>query len=80
MKRPSRLLSVAVVVSALSPAALLAYQIWRGETWSGFLRRDVVSSMIIKDAPPLVIPIWHASLAFADPQYYSVELFDSASL
>jgi hypothetical protein len=72
MNRPSPLLSVAVVISALSPAAILALQIWGGATWPGLLKRDVISSTNIERAPPLSIPIWHASrikLASAEPQY-----------
>ena len=72
MNRPSPLLSVAVVISALSPAAILALQIWGGETWPGLLKREVISSTNIERAPPLSIPMWHASrikLASAEPQY-----------
>jgi len=80
MKRPSPLLSVAVVISALSPAAILAFQIWGGETWPGLLKREVIASTNIERAPPLSIPIWHASsipiwhasrikLASTEPQY-----------
>lgn len=72
MNRPSPLLSVAVVISALSPAAILALQIWGGETWPGLLKHEVISSTNIERAPPLSIPIWHASrikLASAEPQY-----------
>jgi hypothetical protein len=80
MKRPSPLLSVAVVISALLPVAILAFQIWGGETWPGLLKREVIESTNIERAPPLSIPIWHASrikLASAEPQYNLAEVISS---
>jgi hypothetical protein len=41
-------------------------------TWPGLLKREVISSTNIERAPPLSIPIWHASRikpASAEPQY-----------
>src|ERR1700723_983283 len=38
MKRPSTWLSVAVIVSALSPAALMASTIWMGDSWVGVVK------------------------------------------
>ena len=76
MKRPSPLLSVAVVISALSPAAILAFQIWGGSTWPGILKHEVISSGI-KGTSPLSMPILHASgtmFAYIKP---SVELINS---
>ena len=80
MKRPSPLFSVAVVISALSPAAILAFQIWGGPTWPGILKREVISFRIIKDASPLSIPSLPASatmFAYVKPQFYTVELINS---
>ena len=64
MKRPSSVLSIAVVLSALSPAALTAASIWGGESWtSALLSGFAVSITIPLMLAILIIPIAVARLA-----------------
>ena len=39
MKRPYRWITVAVIISALAPAGILAYQIWDGKTYVDVTKR-----------------------------------------
>jgi len=49
MKRPSVWLSVAVVVSALAPAALTGSMIWAGDGWASALKTGPKVSFTISD-------------------------------
>jgi hypothetical protein len=60
MDHPTSLLSIAVVSSALSPAALTAAALWGGESWasvlmSGFAVAITIPLMVAIAAIPIVL-------------------------
>jgi hypothetical protein len=64
MNQPSSLLSLAVVSSALSPAAITAASIWGGESWTSVLMSGFAVAITIPLMVAIVtIPIVLARLA-----------------